>query len=78
MVVMELVDKEVYAEYSESHSDLRFPGATEVRTVVEEAVNTLHFGGFVHGDIRDTNLLVRIDGKLGVVLVDFDWGRLNR
>jgi len=27
----------------------------------------------VHGDIQDTNVMVRIDGKLGIFLVDFDW-----
>jgi hypothetical protein len=27
----------------------------------------------VHGDIRDTNVMVRKDGEMGFMLVDFDW-----
>ena len=36
---------------------------------------TSFYGRFVHGDIRDSNLLVRMeDGKLEIKLIDFDWG----
>ena len=28
---------------------------------------------FVHGDVRDVNIMVRKDGKLEFMLVDFDW-----
>jgi serine/threonine protein kinase len=31
-----------------------------------------HEGGYVHGDLRDTNFFVRDDGK-HFVLLDFDW-----
>jgi len=36
----------------------------------------LHKAGFVHGDVRDTNIIVRKDGKPGFMLLDFDWSRL--
>ena len=46
----------------------------KVRKVVEE----LHAGGFVHGDVRDTNILIdrRSLGDTDDVkihLIDFDW-----
>ncbi|KAI0082815.1 hypothetical protein K474DRAFT_1585190 [Panus rudis PR-1116 ss-1] len=38
---------------------------------------TLHNGGFVHGDIRDVNVLVRKEGAPGegpaILVVDWDW-----
>lgn len=33
----------------------------------------LHQAHFVHGDLRDVNIMVRGDGQLGFMLVDFDW-----
>ena len=33
----------------------------------------LHQAGFMHGDLRDTNIMVRRDGKPGIMLLDFDW-----
>ncbi|KAG1790462.1 uncharacterized protein HD556DRAFT_731545 [Suillus plorans] len=32
-----------------------------------------HRGGYVHGDIRDTNIMVKKDFSPGFMLVDFDW-----
>jgi serine/threonine protein kinase len=43
-----------------------------VRRVVEE----LHTGGFVHGDVRDTNILIdreSIADDVKVHIIDFDW-----
>jgi RIO-like serine/threonine protein kinase len=34
-------------------------------------IHNLHEGGYVHGDIRDINLFVGLDGKF--MLLDFDW-----
>jgi serine/threonine protein kinase len=43
--------------------------------MVTELVTSFHDQNFVHGDIRDSNLLVRTeDGKLQMKLIDFDWG----
>jgi serine/threonine protein kinase len=40
-------------------------------------IHDLHEGGFVHGDIRDTNLFAGLDGKF--MLIDFDWaGQITR
>ena len=40
-------------------------------------VETLHEGGFVHGDIRDPNLLIDeaslTSNDVAIHLVDFDW-----
>jgi tRNA A-37 threonylcarbamoyl transferase component Bud32 len=33
----------------------------------------LHQAGYVQGDIRDANIMVRKDGSLGFMLIDFDW-----
>jgi hypothetical protein len=34
---------------------------------------SLHQECLVHGDIRDTNIMVKKDGSPGILLVDFDW-----
>ncbi|TDL21501.1 hypothetical protein BD410DRAFT_704093, partial [Rickenella mellea] len=54
----------------------------KVRSKVKNVVNTLHEGGFVHGDVRDINIL--IDPKslesddVKVHLIDVDWaGRVG-
>ena len=39
---------------------------------LQELVAEFHNMGFVHGDLRDTNILSGDDGS--VKLVDFDWG----
>jgi serine/threonine protein kinase len=73
MVVMEYLDDESYQLLLTSSVN-RVDLALEVRRVV----GVLHAGGFVHGDIRDVNLLVRrkwsdADNPKNVLLVDFDW-----
>jgi len=49
----------------------------KVRSKVQYIVCMLHEGGFVHGDIRDTNLLVDhgslVSEDVKVHLIDFDW-----
>ena len=40
---------------------------------LKKLVESFHRVGLVHGDIRDTNLLVNVD-KVGFMLIDFDWG----
>jgi hypothetical protein len=47
------------------------PGAGKAD--IEAKLKELHQAHFVHGDIRDTNIMVRMDGKPGFMLVDFDW-----
>jgi serine/threonine protein kinase len=48
------------------------PSATLYEPLKEKVV-ALHQRGYVHGDLRDTNLMVRKNGKPGLVLIDFDW-----
>jgi serine/threonine protein kinase len=43
--------------------------------MVTGLVTSFHAQNLVHGDIQDTNLLVRVnDGTVEVKLIDFDWG----
>ena len=49
----------------------------KVRCKVSSIIQTLHKGGFVHGDIRDTNLLIDraslTSDNVKIHLIDFDW-----
>ena len=40
---------------------------------IQEKVVALHQHGYVHGDLRDTNLMVRKNGAPEMMLFDFDW-----
>jgi serine/threonine protein kinase len=48
----------------------------KIQRKVQSIVRTLHEGGFVHGDIRDVNLLIdraSLESDVMVHLIDFDW-----
>jgi tRNA A-37 threonylcarbamoyl transferase component Bud32 len=65
MAVMDAIDKD-YEEFTiarKHHSTV-----DEIR----DRLITLHQANFVHGDVRDTNVMVRKNGP-GIQLVDFDW-----
>ena len=50
------------------------PGlATGLQDLILEEMKLLHQAGYVHGDLHDTNLMVRQDGQLDFMVVDFDW-----
>ncbi|KAI0293993.1 hypothetical protein BC826DRAFT_1013672 [Russula brevipes] len=54
----------------------------KVRSKVRRVVRLLHEGGFVHGDIRDTNILIdrgSLESEdVAIHLVDYDWaGRIG-
>jgi tRNA A-37 threonylcarbamoyl transferase component Bud32 len=73
MVVMEFVDNKFYKH-------LRFMGDERLAltTEVQRVVSVLHRGNFVHGDVRDVNLMVHRNWKSDtqekkVLLIDFDW-----
>lgn len=73
LVVMDAIDLGVYKPYSNrSTSSGSFPDVGTLRPQVEKVIKYLHSKGLVHGDVRDTNLLMRTDGEFGFVLVDFD------
>jgi hypothetical protein len=40
---------------------------------IKGRVVALHQQGYVHGDLRDTNLMVRRNGAPEMMLFDFDW-----
>ena len=49
--------------------------ASRLKPIVFDLVRSFHAQNLVHGDLRDTNVLIREDGEqLKVKLVDFDWG----
>lgn len=48
--------------------------SAQLRQLVTDIVTSFHANNLVHGDIRDSNFLVRVDGKLDRKLIVFDWG----
>jgi tRNA A-37 threonylcarbamoyl transferase component Bud32 len=66
IVVMDFIDDE-YHDLKDS------PAKGSFETEVREKVTSLHQAGFVHGDIRSTNIMVKTNGSPGIMLVDFDW-----
>ncbi|KXN89199.1 hypothetical protein AN958_05902 [Leucoagaricus sp. SymC.cos] len=66
MVIMDALDEE-YKSFDKSI----LPADT--RRQIEERLVELHQANFVHGDVRDANIMVRKDGKPGFMFIDFDW-----
>lgn len=73
MVVMDYV-----GDTHEEVSDMDSPSASAKKKITartQEIVKSLHDAGFVHGDIRDTNVMVQKEGDPAerILLIDFDW-----
>jgi hypothetical protein len=66
MVIMDALDEE-YKTFDKN----TLPANT--RENIEAGLTKLHQAHYVHGDVRDVNIMVRQDGKPGFMLVDFDW-----
>lgn len=69
MVVMELLDQSWIPLF-------KHPGHPNIDNLMEAIrshVVRLHQNHMVHGDIRDTNIMVKRSGSLEFMLVDFDW-----
>ena len=66
LVVMDFIDDEY-------HDLKRSPAIASYETEVQEKVTSLHEAGFVHGDIRSVNIMVKKDDSPGIMLIDFDW-----
>lgn len=66
MVVMDLLgdDYDLLSDVGD-----RAPFCKKLKTETVE----LHQRGFVHGDIRPTNIMVKKSGESGIMLLDFDW-----
>ena len=67
MVVMDDLSEE-YEPFDKNALD-----ADTHETDIRKGLNELHQAHFVHGDVRDANIMVRMDGDPGFMLVDFDW-----
>ena len=65
MVVMDIIS----LDYCYADTSTPYPCQQEI----EGKLVALHQAGYVHGDIRGANLMVRKDGFLGFMLIDFDW-----
>jgi len=73
MVVMDVIDLNVYSTCDQCpHSIL----SVEVKSKINDIVEHLHRGDWVHGDLRSSNFLVRTNGDNNlplVMLIDYDW-----
>ena len=54
----------------------------KIRRKVEKTLQVLHDAGFVHGDVRSTNILIGLESldsdDVRIHFVDFDWaGRIG-
>ncbi|KAF9232355.1 hypothetical protein BU15DRAFT_90679 [Melanogaster broomeanus] len=69
MVVMDkLVGYDLLADLPDSD---RLSGL--VFETIREQLKTLHACQLVHGDVRDTNVLVKKDDRAKFMIIDFDW-----
>jgi len=66
MVVMDLLG-DTYQDLVDS------PFKAAFSEEITEKIISFHQAGYVHGDLRETNILVKYDGTPGIMLVDFDW-----
>jgi hypothetical protein len=80
MVVMEKLDQR-YSLYHDIHSNsntISNEHRQQIRDALSKCVDKLHSSEMVHGDIRDSNLLIRTDDTSDIKLIDFDWaGEVN-
>lgn len=52
---------------------VEYQNRTQFREAVERAIESLHAKGYVHGDIRESNVFVHPDDpSLGIRVIDFD------
>ncbi|TDL24163.1 hypothetical protein BD410DRAFT_896881 [Rickenella mellea] len=79
MVVMDGVSGE-YVGWNNLSRLVASDVTTRVHTEIITKISLLHDAKLVHGDIRDTNLLVRVKAdaqEVSVMLVDYDWAGLE-
>lgn len=68
MVVMQILEDNF--KPCDEFDDLEQP----CKDAIEEALSNFHNLGFVHGDLRDTNVFVRFyNGRWECQLIDYDW-----
>ena len=44
-----------------------------IKQTISKEIDDFHAKGFVHGDLRTNNILVALEDKISVYIVDFDW-----
>ena len=66
MIVMDFVD-DSYQLLEDSNDKASFSSEFKEKLV------SFHQAGYVHGDIRTTNIMVKKTGEPGIILLDFDW-----
>ena len=71
MIIMDYVADE-YEELYDALPRLSNEERQKIKQKLAEKVSSFHDAGFVHGDIRNTNVMVKKDGE-GFYLIDFDW-----
>jgi len=67
MVVMDYLDRDLYHSFDDSDQSY------ELYRLMKNALEKLHQAGFVHGDIRTVNTMVKNDDPSKFMLLDFDW-----
>jgi serine/threonine protein kinase len=74
MVIMEDLN-----DYFDLFRSSLAPGRMDaVKERLNDVLGQMHQQGFVHGDIRNVNVMITNDPILAVMLVDFDWaGRIG-
>lgn len=78
MVVMDYVSDD-YEELDDARLNLSNSTHQSLVSEIREQVKSLHAAGFVHGDIRSTNVIVKKNGRGELLLIDFDWaGESNK
>ena len=70
MVVMEFMD-----ETWTSLADILHEDCIQFQNEMNAGLLTLRQANMVHGDLHDTNIMVRWNGKPSFMLLDFDWAR---
>ncbi|KAK7677212.1 hypothetical protein QCA50_019806 [Cerrena zonata] len=69
MVVME----DVSSEYTTFWDLVTREERVAAREQAREAIVKIHDQGFVHGDVRDVNIMVKKDDPEDVMFIDWDW-----
>ncbi|KAG5653092.1 hypothetical protein H0H81_002317 [Sphagnurus paluster] len=74
MVVMDRID-EGYYSYNNFRKSSKFHAAhtSPLHDAIWKGLKSFHDRGFVHGDVRDVNLMVARSGEARFRLIDFDW-----
>ncbi|KAG2737425.1 hypothetical protein P692DRAFT_20761819, partial [Suillus brevipes Sb2] len=74
MVVMDrLAGYDVLADLSD---DIYIPRA--VFNAIRDQLKALHAQQLVHGDIRDTNILLKANDRTQYMIIDFDWAGVDK